>query len=276
MDHIFGITQCASVAVIDHNIPKTLPGNANVIELRLDYWKENTPERLYKKLQRLVAGWEKQTALVPIIGTLRIASQYGCWKDSEEQRLACYAQIIPCVAMIDVEITATIAPEVAKLARRHNKHLILSHHGNYQNGFIEEFYDRAKELGAHYYKYACPTNSLLELNNLTKAAITAQANTKINTPKPVLMGMGTEGPITRLLMPWLGSALVYAYSGKRALVAGQISINLLNDCLRYFLITPTLEVHNLLRGLVHLYNSNEYQSKLTWDDIEHYVRSYVQ
>lgn len=263
------ISTCKRVALLSDFRLESLKTNnilkqtVDLIELRLDVLRSVEPEELRKCVVRVRDYYDTN---YPFIITLRHSSEYGHWNSDESRRLDCYLALLPEAQYIDVEANAKIALSLSEATAKANKKLILSWHGALKACNYKNLLDKAHKLGAAYCKVACMTNTL-------DAVFILADMMPIHTermPAPIIMGMGLEGPITRVLLPWLGSKMVYGFCQNQSLVQGQISIGLINECFSYLRYHVDLDC--LLRAIRCLHGHVEYNGAVNWDSLEQKLR----
>ena len=256
------ISQCHRVAVID-DFEQTIPVDAesiDLIELRLDRCQSSDPSQL----QSQAANARKTYGTTcPFIGTLRHSSEYGAWNADETRRLECYLTLLPKIDYVDVEANAQIARPLAQKALDAHKTLIVSWHGALKNCDCARLFALAEELGASYCKIACQTDTL---EDVFKLARMLAERAQYATPKPVFMGIGDAGFLTRVLFPCIGSEMVYGFGGTNAVILGQISLDTINRC--FAVLKKGVNLNNLIEAMQILQHSQTYKDAIDWQDFE--------
>jgi 3-dehydroquinate dehydratase-1 len=143
------------------------------------------------------------------IATIRLKSEGGIWNLPEPERLSLFKKIIPEVNAVDIELSAeTILADVVQAAHAAKKIAIISYHNfdgtptlNELNGILDE----AKSFGADMVKIAALATKREDIQVLAGFTI---ANAKKNV---VTIAMGSDGALSRVFFPALGSLLTYAY-----------------------------------------------------------------
>ena len=152
---------------------------------------------------------------VPTILTLRIKNEGGAWRYDEATRLNWFQALCPHVAALDVELNSPIAPEVAELAKKEGKTLILSCH------FIEAPWDlttlrrhaaQAAAGGANIFKFAA---TVVHPNKLAALREFLREWKRIPPPKLKLilapMGAGAAVLNSRLAFAQATRSIIYVH-----------------------------------------------------------------
>ncbi len=166
----------------------------------------------------------------PLLATVRSAREGGAVQLADELREELWRVLLPRVAAIDVELQSTgNLSGLCRDARQRGCAIVVSYH-NFDRtpatGQLQALYRRARAAGADIVKLAVWANDAADLWRL--AALTWQ-----HRAFPlVTMAMGPLGPLSRLLLPSLGSRWVYTSVTP---AHGQIPLaRLLNDLRFYF------------------------------------------
>ena len=195
----------------------------DVIELRIDQYASFDSQYV---LQEAVKFRNCST-----IATIRIKAEGGGWKLSEQERLSLFKKIIPEVSAVDIELSAgTILPDVVRTAHAAGKIVILSYHDFDRTPALKELngiMDKAKSLGADIVKVAALATQPEDIQTLAGFTI---AHAKKNI---VTIAMGSEGALSRVFFPALGSLLTYAHIGQPT-APGQLGYVELFELLRKF------------------------------------------
>lgn len=162
---------------------------------------------------------------IPMIFTLRNASQGGNYPHAEEKRLA------------DMRLLATLGPEYLDLEKDVAPHfieeisfqhpgikLILSyHHFSETPEDLEGLYREMQQIPAFYYKLAVTPQSSLDVIRLLCWKQKSDA-------KLIAISMGPLGQIGRIIGPVLGCPITYAsLDPDRTIAPGQLSVGTLLD-----------------------------------------------
>jgi 3-dehydroquinate dehydratase-1 len=190
------------------------------LEIRVDAFSED-PERILPLLPRLK---------LPLIITVRHPREGGVAKRlSATERRRLFALFLPHAALIDVELRfiRELAP-VIKKARQLGIKVIFSHHdfkGTPGSARLHKLALRAKKAEPDLFKMAATTSSPADL-----ATLLVFLYSEKSIPLSI-MGMGTFGKISRLLLAQAGSLLNYGFLDKPQL-KGQWPATLLKERLK--------------------------------------------
>ena len=178
---------------------KIQPGEVDFLEIRVDNFAAD-PSALLAVLPRL---------RVPLIITVRHPAEGGAHNLSTPRRRALFAQFLPHAALIDVELRSLgKLADIVTLARRSGVKIIASTHdfkGTPSTAALQRAIVRAHAAGADICKLAALTETPVALAQLLGTLGRKQA-----LPLSV-MGMGSFGKISRLLLAQAGSVLNYGY-----------------------------------------------------------------
>jgi len=184
---------------------------ADVAEFRADLYPSHEPNYLIEQVRRLGA--------LPLLLTVRLEAEGGEWVDSEGERLQLISEVIPYVDGVDIELAADNLPEVADIAHRKDKVLIVSSHDFNATPSLETLEYRLADAliaGADYVKFAATANSEEEYRRLAGFTLNHQDGGLI------VVAMGKYGPLSRITFPAMGSHLNYAFAGENAVAPGQL------------------------------------------------------
>jgi 3-dehydroquinate dehydratase-1 len=150
---------------------------------------------------------------VPKIVTVRHPGEGGMAKGmTVPQRRALYRDFLDVAGLVDIELRQAAAMrDVIGEARERGAEVILSYHDFQRTPPPEKLRDlahRARDAGADVFKVATMTEKPRDLATL----IEFLANEKEVLPLSV-MGMGTYGKVSRLVLAQAGSCLNYGYLG---------------------------------------------------------------
>ncbi len=197
------ITGCVSAPLLR----KAKRDGADLLELRVDTFRRLDVEGLKEDV-----ACARSTGL-PLLLTVRSASEGGRTRMDDTQRLSLYRELIPLVDGVDVELSATsIVKDVVRLARDRKKRVILSYH-NFSatppEGRLRALVRCGRRLGADAVKIATTVKNTEDLKRLTALLLREEGL--------IVIGMGRRGLVSRVLFPYLGSLLTYAgVSGRTA------------------------------------------------------------
>ncbi|MDQ3159297.1 MAG: type I 3-dehydroquinate dehydratase [bacterium] len=208
-----------TVAVVTE--PILQPPIADIVELRADIYTQMQDPNALREQCALLAG----TALMY---TVRAEVEGGRFAGSEAKRAALFDTASEYVDILDVEI-------ISKAIRSKQMQQILDHDdrpiviGSYHNlegtpsfGQLRDLYNAGMALGVDYVKIATTVNTHDDWEELKHFTMKQSEEGGLIT-----VGMGAYGPLSRIVLPDLGSLLVYAPVGEHV-VPGQIGLDELN------------------------------------------------
>ena len=183
----------------------------DIVELRVDYLSEVTPEYVTRL---------KLLTKKPAIFTCRHKQEGGNFRSGEQLRLALLAKAVDAgFEYVDVEL-ATFAEHAVH--RSPDTKLILSHHD-----FIEtpDYWDLTKIVD----NMMSYNPDIIKIATMVKKEKDIQAlfrllTNKRSKPEMIVIGMGQQGKVTRVLGPLLGSYLTFAASDKGSSAPGQVDV----------------------------------------------------
>lgn len=210
---------------------------ADLIELRLDLFHGLDREDL-KKL--------RLDCKIPMIFTLRSASQGGSCTLPEEQRLEAIkhlASLEPDYFDIEFFVPPVFIAEIA--SQYPNLKLILSFHHFSETPDLDALYAKMKKIPAAFYKIAVTARSTLD-------ALRLLCWVKQQPEKPIAISMGSYGQISRILGKIAGSPITYAsLDDDQATAPGQLSAKILSERYRYHTLNPDTSIYGLIGDPVH-------------------------
>lgn len=197
----------------------------DLFELRLDHLVRIVDE-LENKLPRLRK---------PLIITARHPQEGGANKLSVRQRRDLLSRFLPHARYIDIELrSASALGSLLELARKKNVRRIISFHdlkGTPDLGRLRARAQRAKSLGADIFKVATRTDTpaqfarLLEFTTKKEPPLSGAERHRTDVGLAVsAMGIGKLGAISRVLLAYRGSALVYGSVAEASDIEGQMSL----------------------------------------------------
>jgi 3-dehydroquinate dehydratase-1 len=196
----------------------------DVFELRVDRFSRHEPS-FVAEVTAVARGYG-----VPLLATVRAASEGGAAELSEADRLAILRAVVASVDAVDVELHAAIRGEVVDLCRRHDKPVIVSFHDfertpSYDDlvGLIES----GKAVGADVVKLAATAESRADLDRLL-GLLRAHRDQNL-----ILIAMGREGVASRVFFPLFGSLLTWGFLSREG-APGQLQLeDLIDELCRY-------------------------------------------
>lgn len=226
------------ISLLDEGVPLTAVGfvgntpmadilgaksrGLDIAELRVDHYPSTHADDVISEI--------KKFSMFNTIATIRIKAEGGEWEASEDTRLALFMRIIPHVDVVDIELSAPILPQVIEAAHDAKKLALVSYHNFIDTPELSElqsFVDDAHSKGADIVKIAAQANNPKDLKTL--AALTLN-NRHLHL---ITIAMGSDGLISRVFFPALGSNITFAYIGKRT-APGQLKFEVLFDLMREF------------------------------------------
>jgi 3-dehydroquinate dehydratase-1 len=198
----------------------------DLFELRLDhlvrppsvapatYGAAEIVDELEEKMSRLRA---------PLIVTARHPQEGGANQLNLRQRRDLLSRFLPQARYIDIELRSAAAlRSLCKLARKKNVRRIISFHdlrATPDLGRLQFKARRAKSLGADIFKVATRTDTPAQLARLLDFITKKDLDLAVSA-----MGIGKLGAISRVLLAYRGSVLVYGSVSAATDVEGQMSL----------------------------------------------------
>jgi 3-dehydroquinate dehydratase-1 len=177
---------------------------ADVLELRADLFAAPRPDVVRAALERIRGAGK------PVLLTVRAASEGGRAMP-EDLRAELYRTGLALADAIDVEIASrALAEDLIPRARSAARTVILSAHdmaATPSPHTLRALVGRARSLGADLPKLATSTSTLDDLQGLLEVTLAERA------AGIVTLGMGSLGPLSRLVLPAAGSLLTYGAAG---------------------------------------------------------------
>lgn len=213
-----GFTDAASQG----DISAAFDDGVDVAEIRVDQFKSYEASYVVERLARFSA--------VPSLATIRLENEGGAWLGSESDREALYETIIPHVHAVDVEIqTADTLARVRRQTERLGKTLIVSYHDTKTTpsyGRLDQVVQDSAEAGAQIIKIATMVTERQHVSVLANLLL-QHADKNL-----IVIGMGSQGLVTRLLFPALGSLLTFAAIAGQPTAPGQLPYRAMLDTMR--------------------------------------------
>lgn len=193
----------------------------DIVEIRLDLIGPDTPRWLEECRSIEAAG-------VPVLVTLRLASEGGLWQNPDADRIPLLASALQVVSCIDVEYHSPSREPLGALARQLGKPVIVSYHHFTMTPPIGELDDLVRRISE--------TPGVIP-----KISTMIQGPQDIDTLKELLskhkgrpicvIGMGADASETRVEFPALGSCLTYGYIDSSG-APGQLPAAILRERLK--------------------------------------------
>jgi 3-dehydroquinate dehydratase-1 len=193
----------------------------NVAEFRADLFPSHDRDFLTEQVGRL--------ATLPILLTVRWDIEQGGWRDTEEDRFDLYADLLPYVDGVDVELAAGILPGILEMAHQTDKVVIGSSHnfkGTPSTDVLVEQLEKAQKLGVDYTKFAVSAKNGEDFSRMADFTLQHMHENLI------VVAMDDYGPLSRITLPALGSHLTYAFPGEIAVAPGQLGYRETNELIQ--------------------------------------------
>ena len=179
----------------------------DAVELRFDeYMNKEECLDLCKKIRQF-----KQVLL-----TIRTNREGGTWDINDDDRFELFKFFADHVDMIDIELKSELFAKYSRESFPENLEVITSYH-DYENTpsseEISNLIKDGKSWGADIVKLALFTHTSEDVSTLEQF---------LQEEKVCLIGMGSEGLVTRTEFPLKGSVLTYGYLDNSA-APGQVS-----------------------------------------------------
>ena len=159
----------------------------------------------------------------PLIVTARHPQEGGANRLNLRQRRDLLSRFLPHARYIDIELrSAAGLHSLCKLARKKNVRRIISFHDLKTTpdlGDLQVKARRAKSLGADIFKIATRTDTPAQLARLLDFITKKDVDLAVSA-----MGIGKLGAISRVLLAYRGSALVYGSVSGAGDIEGQMSL----------------------------------------------------
>jgi len=147
-------------------------------------------------------------ARIPILLTLRAASEGGQWTGTPEARVARCAALLPFVDAVDVELRAPEAESLVRAAHAAGRCALASFHdfaSTPDAAALADLLAQGAATGADIVKFATWTRADEDIGRL-------EALLRIEHRPPLsLLGMGPMGAASRVLLAMAGSCLTYGF-----------------------------------------------------------------
>lgn len=185
-----------------------------------------TPDLMEIRLDALQTGFRREelewvgNLAIPVIGTLRPAWEGGAYNGREEERLEMIQDLADLFNLIDLELRAA-SPDIVSALQRSGPRVLISHHDfratpDWQR--LIYLYKSAKSKGGDVVKIATHVSSGADLTRLLSLHKWAK--------DLVVVPMGKEGRMGRVLAPLFGSQFAYAsMDGAPAVAPGMMAIS---------------------------------------------------
>lgn len=218
-------TPRVAVGFKDNVAPETIKDIADlgldIVELRIDQYRSFETASVIREIKKFRA--------FPSIATIRSGNEGGGWNLSEEKRQDLFKSVLPYVDAIDIELSSKkILKNVVSNAHKLKKLVCISYHNFDKTPATEKLshvLKEAKSSGADIVKIATHAKNREDVQTLADFTI------KNKSKNIVTISMGSEGAVSRVFFPALGSLITYASLGS-ATAPGQLDYTLTMDLLR--------------------------------------------
>ncbi len=184
----------------DVEVENWIASGLDVAELRIDWFSSFDPDHVVTQARRFDR--------FATIATIRSRAEGGEWSGSEEERLSLFCDLLPHVDAVDIELSSdSILERAIGEAHRGGVTVIVSHHDFSDTPAPDELQridERARAAGADLVKVAVRGNSLQDIRVL------AEFTLRRSDWGVIVLAMGPWGPLSRVLLPALGSRLTFA------------------------------------------------------------------
>ena len=197
----------------------------DLFELRLDHLMRPASVAAATGAAGIVDELEEKVSRLraPLIVTARHPQEGGANKLNLRQRRDLLSRFLPHARYIDIELRSAAAlHSLLKLARKKNVRRIISFHdlkATPDLGGLQVKARRAKSLGADIFKVATRTDTPAQLARLLDFITKKDLDLAVSA-----MGIGKLGAISRVLLAYGGSALVYGSVAAATDIEGQMSL----------------------------------------------------
>lgn len=197
---------------------KAKEDGADLLEVRIDLFKKIRMANLKKDLVTI-----RKKIKLPVILTLRRKDEGGGRNYSGKERLKILKSLMPLTEAVDIELRSkNIIEDVIREAKRKRKKVLVSYHNLVEtprDKKLEDIICRAGELGANIIKIAARAKNKDDVIRLMNFGYSSTCHQPL-----VFISMGRMGTvISRVVAPFFGSCLAYAYVDKPAAL-GQLSV----------------------------------------------------
>ena len=173
----------------------------DIAEARIDQFEVFDQSYVLEQLRRFTR--------TPVIATIRTENEGGRWRFTESERLSLFRATISRADALDIELSSSkILGELIEAGRSAGKPVIVSWHDFQTTPDLEVLLkqtDKARNKGADVVKIATTVTEPEDIRTLARLLIERAGHNLAVT------GMGSEGLLTRLCFPALGSLLTYSF-----------------------------------------------------------------
>lgn len=212
-----------AVAADSARLARALRYGGDILEFRADQMPEPTAAQGDRTVRRLRRHGR------PILLTIRSTREGGLRPLGDRQRRELFLALLPLVDAVDCELRSLrVLRPVVEAARQQSRPVLVSYHDfvcTPSLSVLERLFERARAQGADVVKLATQVQSRADLVRLFLFTWSRRAF------PIVTMGMGPMGSVSRLVLPIVGSRLIYTSLDP---VLGQIPLPRLVEDLRFY------------------------------------------
>ncbi len=208
-------------------IKKALKAGADLLELRIDTFRQRDPRKLLRGIERLKAIEGARS--IPLVITVRSKAEGGLYAIPAGKRLEIFQALMLFADYVDIELSSgTILKDVVRSAGRSKTKVIVSYH-NFRStpgpDRLRAVAAKARASGADIVKIAAFARQRADLRTLAQVLL---GGTDL-----VVIAMGALGASTRVFFPVLGSLISYgSVTGSTA--PGQLPIRTIRKELEFY------------------------------------------
>lgn len=203
-------------------LKRAIAEGADLLELRVDTFKDLDPEALEKDI-RAVRG------RLPLLITVRSVKEGGVNRIPDKKRLEIFNALMPFADMVDIELSSgKILKNVIDSARRQGKKVIVSYHDFKSTPglkILQDIIKKARNSGADFVKIAAFAKSREDVKRLARILTDHEGL--------IVIAMGEASKGSRVFFPMLGSLVTYG-SITAATAPGQMTLKEIKREFRFF------------------------------------------
>ncbi len=193
------------------------PLGVDFLELRVDLFRETEighSRRQFEKRRRL---------RIPLILTVRNQKSEGARQEtSDAEKWDLLKALVPVTDWVDIEMSSQLCAKTVALARSLNKKVLISAHDFNRIPPLEQLLKKALSTRADLVKIAACANSPADFMRMMEF-------THQHAKQPIVtMCVGQWGPLSRLMLPAVGSRWVYTFLSQST-APGQLDIKTLQS-----------------------------------------------
>lgn len=192
---------------------KSQKAGAGIIEIRFDLLEDPSPYNCLNILKKI-----RKSINIPIITTIRRKGEGGNYPDGHD-RLILFSKLIPISDFVDIELKSKIVKEVVRMARKQHKKVIISYHSFSTTPSV----DKLKRIYSSALKYKPDIVKIVTKSEKLKNIAELVKFMRYTKSKTAVFSVGRLGELSRYIMPYFGSCLIYGHVGEK-IYKGQPSI----------------------------------------------------